>query len=122
MQDRPVDIDTLNSYFEAKQKVGYYSLILDECRYKIRIDPEKSLSVLAQTHEELGLDHDVCFEFIGDAILHLIDNPEALERVDSNQAISQLMSEIGMSNQYFEQMKQRALSFWNNELKNGKDE
>lgn len=116
MEDKPVNQETLISYFKAKQKVGYYSLILDECRYKIRRDPEKSLIVLAKSYDKLGLEHELCFEFIGDAILHLIDDPETLSCVEADENISRMKTKIGMTPQYYDQMKGRALSFWKNEM------
>ncbi|MBI9075863.1 MAG: hypothetical protein JEZ02_10660 [Desulfatibacillum sp.] len=120
MTEEPlVTLNTLASYFKAKQKVGYYSLILDECRNRIRTDPVESLNILAKQYKDLGLDHDLCFEFIGDAILYLVGKPQSLESIESNEAILRMKSEIGMTSKYYEQMKDRALSFWKNEMPGG---
>ncbi|SHK32773.1 hypothetical protein SAMN02745216_03281 [Desulfatibacillum alkenivorans DSM 16219] len=117
MTEEPqVTVDTLASYFKAKHKVGYYSLILDECRNRIRTHPEESLGVLARNYKELDLDHDLCFEFIGDAILYLVHKPEKLETVESDGAIEQMKSDIGMTPKYYEKMKQRAEAFWMKEM------
>ena len=117
MTEEPqVTLDTLASYFEAKQKVGYYLLVLDECRNRIRTHPAESLGILARAYKELDLDSDLCFEFIGDAILYLVDKPQALERIEADENITQMKSEIGMTPVYYEQMKERAMVFWKNEM------
>ncbi len=118
-EEKQVTLDTLVSYFDAKHKVGYYSLVLDQCRNRIRTDPVESLSILARKYKDLGLDHDMCFEFIGDAVLHLVDNSEALETIESDEDICRMKADIGMTSRYYEQMKERAISFWKHEMNGG---